>query len=230
MHDAVRRVVALGEIRRAEAEARLAPGASPRAAASPGVAWSVAQLLDALVARGALDEAGESCVTTPSTRSAPPSFPLALFLTARADLDLARGHPAAALTDARAAGDLVSATITNPACCRWRSAAALALAALDRGAEARELAEGELADARRFGIRDAEGAALRTLGLVTGGREGYMALRTRSRCSRAPRAGSSTRVRCSSWALPCDAPAYGPRRVRCCATRSTQRRASERAV
>ena len=39
------------------------------------------------------------------------------------------------------------------------------------------MAEDELADARRFGIRDAEGAALRTLGLVAGGAEGLEALR-----------------------------------------------------
>lgn len=39
------------------------------------------------------------------------------------------------------------------------------------------MVEDELADARRFGILDAEGAALRTLGLVFGGAEGLEALR-----------------------------------------------------
>ena len=44
----------------------------------------------------------------------------------------------------------MSATISNPGCCGWRSSAALALAALDRGAEARAIVEDELADARRL--------------------------------------------------------------------------------
>ena len=39
------------------------------------------------------------------------------------------------------------------------------------------MVEDELADARRFGIPDAEGAALRTLGLVAGGAGGLEALR-----------------------------------------------------
>ena len=39
------------------------------------------------------------------------------------------------------------------------------------------MVEEELADARRFGIPDAEGTALRTLGLVAGGAEGLEALR-----------------------------------------------------
>lgn len=40
------------------------------------------------------------------------------------------------------------------------------------------MAEDELREARRFAIPDAEGIALRTLGLVTGGPEGLEALRT----------------------------------------------------
>ena len=39
------------------------------------------------------------------------------------------------------------------------------------------MVQDELADARRFDIPDAEGTALRTLGLVTGGTEGLEALR-----------------------------------------------------
>jgi DNA-binding CsgD family transcriptional regulator len=72
----------------------------------------------------------------------------------------------------------MSPTITNPACSGWRSPAALALAALDRRPEAREVAEAELSAARYFAIPDAEGVALRTLGLVAAGAEGLEALRT----------------------------------------------------
>src|SRR5205085_1748520 len=86
----------------------------------------------ALVARGALDEADELLAEGAAGLNPPPSFPLALLLTARANLHLAQGRPRAALNDARAAGDLVAARISNPACCGWRSAAALALAATQR--------------------------------------------------------------------------------------------------
>ncbi len=71
----------------------------------------------------------------------------------------------------------MSATIANPYCCDWRSAAALALAALQRPVPARAMAEEELVDARRFGVPEAEGASLRTLGLVIGGADGVGALR-----------------------------------------------------
>jgi DNA-binding CsgD family transcriptional regulator len=104
-------------------------------------------------------------------------LPVGLLLTARANLRLAQGRPTDALKDARAAGSLMSATISNPGCCGWRSSAALALAALGRDGEARAIVEDELADARRFGIPDAQGTALRTLGLVARGVAGLEALR-----------------------------------------------------
>jgi DNA-binding CsgD family transcriptional regulator len=166
----------LGEIRRAEAEARSGLELFEEGSGDSALAWGVAHLLNAVVARGALDEADE-LLARGVVASGPPTLPVALLLTARANLHLAQGRSRAALKDARAAGDLVSATIANPGCCGWRSPAALALGALGRGAEARAMAEDELADAHRFGIPDAEGAALRTLGLVAGGAEGVETLR-----------------------------------------------------
>jgi DNA-binding CsgD family transcriptional regulator/exonuclease VII small subunit len=129
------------------------------------------------MASGALDEAEQLAESAPIRPGAPPTFPLALLLTSRANLHLARGRISAALTDAQAAGDLVAPAISNPGCLGWRAPAALALAALERGEEARALADAELADARRFGVADAEGSALRTVGLVAGGAEGLEALR-----------------------------------------------------
>src|SRR2546423_10895757 len=167
----------LGEIRRAEAEARFGLEQFEEGSGEPGLAWGVANLMNALVARGALDEADELAGRGTVGPGAPPTFGLALLLAARANLHLARGRYSAALDDARATGDLVSPTISNPGCVDWRSPTALALAALERRDEARETAESELADARRFGIPDAEGAALRTLGLVVGGAYGLEALR-----------------------------------------------------
>ena len=166
----------LGEIRRAEAEARLGFDTFEEGSGEPGVAWCVAHLLDALLARGALDEAAELVGRDLVAASAAPTLPVALLHTSLAHFHNARGHPEAALREAWAAGRLVSATISNPYCCDWRSAAALALGALGRDDEARAVAEDELVDARRFGVAEAEGASLRTLGIVARGAVGVQAL------------------------------------------------------
>jgi DNA-binding CsgD family transcriptional regulator len=167
----------LGDIRGAEADARLALALFEVGSGEPGVAWCVAHLLDALVARGALDDAEELVARFGPPTRGEPTLPLALLRTSLAHFHLARGIPTAALREATAAGELVSATIANPYCCDWRGARALALAALERGDEAAATAAAELADARTFGVPTAIGAALRTLGLVTGGAEGVGMLR-----------------------------------------------------
>ena len=167
----------LGEIRRAEAEARLALSLFEEGSGEPGIAWCVAHLLDALLARGGLEEAAELVQRELVPAAAAPTLPVALLHTSLAHYHLTCGQPDAALREARAAGRLVSDTIANPYCCEWRSAAALALAALGRRDDARALAEAELADARRFGVAESEGASLRTLGVVIGGANGIEALR-----------------------------------------------------
>jgi DNA-binding CsgD family transcriptional regulator len=167
----------LGDIRGAEADARLALDLFEVGSGEPGIAWCVAHLLDALVARGALDDAEELVDRFGPPTGAEPTLPLALLRTSLAHFHLARGIPTAALREATAAGELVSATIANPYCCDWRSARALALAGLDRGDEAARTAAAELASARTFGVPMAIGASLRTLGLVTGGAQGVEMLR-----------------------------------------------------
>jgi DNA-binding CsgD family transcriptional regulator/tetratricopeptide (TPR) repeat protein len=167
----------LGEIRRAEAEARAGLELFEEGSGESAFAWGAAHLLNALVARGALEEGDELLRRGIVGPSPPPTLPVGLLLTARANLHLAQGRCTDALKDTRAAGNLMSATISNPWCCGWRSSAALALAALGRDAEARAMVEDELGDARRFGIPDAEGAVLRTLGLVVRGATGVEALR-----------------------------------------------------
>src|SRR6202012_5171027 len=98
----------------------------------PGVAWCVAHLLDALLARGDLREAAELVNRDLVPASAAPTLPFALLRTSLAYFYLAQGQPEAALRESTAAGQLVSATITNPYCCDWRSPAALGLAAPGR--------------------------------------------------------------------------------------------------
>ena len=167
----------LGEISRAEAEARRGLEVFTEGSGEAGLAWSVAHLMHALLARGAAEEADTLDSRHSTQIGAPDSLPLALLLAARANLHLARGRAADALAAALAAGDLVSPAIGNPACVGWRTPAALALSALGRREEARAMAEAELHEARRFGVPDAVGVALRTSGRVAGGRDGVELLR-----------------------------------------------------
>ena len=94
----------MGEIRRAEAEARLALRIFEEGSGEPGVAWCVSHLLDALLARGDLDEASELVERDVVAASAAPTLPDALLRTSLAHFHLAEGRPDAALREARAAG------------------------------------------------------------------------------------------------------------------------------
>jgi DNA-binding CsgD family transcriptional regulator len=162
----------LGDVRAAEADARLALELFEDGSGAPGLAWCASHLLDALVARGAMAEADELAGRFAATSWAAPKLPDALWRTSLAHFRLTRGEAKAALQEATAAGELVSTRISNPYCCDWRTAKALALLMLGRRPEAVVTAEGQLEDARRFGIAAATGAALRTLGMVVGGGEG----------------------------------------------------------
>src|SRR5262249_10847295 len=95
----------LGEVRRPEAEARSGHELMTEGSGVPALAWGEAHLINALLARGALDEAEELAGRGTIGPSAPPTFSVALLLTAQANLHLARGRASAALRDARAAGE-----------------------------------------------------------------------------------------------------------------------------
>ena len=85
----------------------------------------------------------------------------------------------------------------------YLDATSLARSALGRRDAARPMAEEELADARRFGVPDAEGASLRTLGLVIGGVDGIELLRQSvAALERWPQAPSV-----ATWAIGRSAPA-----------------------
>jgi len=102
----------------------------------------------------------------------------ALFLSGRGRVSAARGESQAALDDQLAAGEqLERSHIVNPSPLPWRSDAALAASALGEHDRALELAEEELALARRFGARRPIGVSLRALGLVSGGEAGIELLR-----------------------------------------------------
>ncbi|HEX8104966.1 MAG TPA: AAA family ATPase, partial [Solirubrobacteraceae bacterium] len=165
----------LGELRRAESEARFGFGQFADVGGESGFVWTFACLTDVLVARGAVAEAEEVLAGLPPRAAV--TFGHAHLLVSSAGLHLALGRPSLALQDALKAGEMVMPAITNPAACAWRAAATLALLALDRRDEARAMAEQELADARRFAFPLVEGGALRSLGLATGGAEGVELLR-----------------------------------------------------
>lgn len=132
-----------------------------------------AVVLDIHRERGRLDEADELLGRPWLHDAIRHDFGSAFLLDRRGRLHLAAGRPAEALDDFRACGDLLDAfgarSCAFPA---WRPGAAAALVALGRVDEARELAEEQLVDARRFGAAPLLGTSLRTLAVSVGGAEG----------------------------------------------------------
>ena len=161
----------------AEADARAAVEAVPdqRAMIMP-LAFGV--LSEVLVQRGMLDEAAATLAQAGADGTLPESFEVFPLLSARAMLRLAEGDFRAAAADALGSGRALEAVgFRNPALARWRGQAALALLAAGEAADARRLAEEELALARRWGSARPIGRALRVLGLARGGKAGLALLR-----------------------------------------------------
>jgi DNA-binding CsgD family transcriptional regulator len=159
-----------GEVAAAVVEARLGFDLLGEAAAdgtSSGRLWAFANLLESLLAAGQQAEAevvlaageGEGVFDGPA------SYARALAFGGRGRLRLSQGRPGEALEDALASAEL---TPPNPAARPWRSDAATALQALDRGAEGAELAAEELAAARAFAVPHAIAPALRALARCSG--------------------------------------------------------------
>ena len=96
----------------------------------------------------------------------------AMLLNARARVHLARGNPAGALRDLLVTGHLLSEAGVATRPIPWRSEAALAARATGDDRQARQLAAAQLVVARRSGTGRHVGMALRTQGLVVGGRQG----------------------------------------------------------
>jgi len=100
----------------------------------------------------------------------------ALLRLVRGRLLYRRGRRAAAVTDLRAAGKiLTSLRFRNQFPCRWRSPLARALGP-EATDQARTLLEDELADARALGLLRDEGVALREAGCLEGGARGIQLL------------------------------------------------------
>jgi DNA-binding CsgD family transcriptional regulator len=120
------------------------------------------------VARGELEQAEAALAELGEGRQYP-GFPNSVVAVARAELAMARGDASGALTHFVRAGDEFPYS-------GWRPGAARAHLVLGERAPAIELAEEELARARRFGAPRALGIALRVAGLAHGGTRGLTLL------------------------------------------------------
>ncbi len=135
-------------------------------------------LTEALLERGELEEASQLLEAHGFNGPLPDIFGLNHLLEARGRLRLAQNHVDEGIADLKECGRrLVADHFTNPAVVAWRASLAPALAAAGAGAEARELAETEVAAAREFEVPRELGMAMRARGLVQGGREGIESLR-----------------------------------------------------
>ena len=145
-----------------------------------GMAFAVPSALyfgvDALIERPELADVAALA----GTITLPPDFARtasgAILREVRGRLALAQADFGTARAELQAAADTYEELhLLNPGTC-WRSALALAMAAEDPG-QARRLAGSELADARRAGLPRPAGIALRTRGMLEGGKGGLRDLR-----------------------------------------------------
>ena len=157
--------VRAGEIRDAEADARLAFEYKLPVSPAPAMLWCLSFLVEALVEADDLAGADE-VLTTARQQAAPPDGALAapLLLQGRARLRLAQHRPEDALADARAAAaraDELGAC--HPVFASWRAEAAEALVTLGEITEAHRLAHEQLELSEQLGTPGARGSALRVL-------------------------------------------------------------------
>jgi ATP/maltotriose-dependent transcriptional regulator MalT len=139
---------------------------------------SVGALVQAFVERGKFDAAETVLAEHNLTEALGASPQYGELALARSALRLATGRPEDAHRDALAARPFTDHRgIRNPVLAPWRSRAALALIALGRPAEARQLAQDELEIAEAADIPSAIGVARRTLALTAGGDETVRLLR-----------------------------------------------------
>ena len=123
--------------------------------------WSGALLACARLELADLD--GARAAIAAGMRGDPALLPHGFLLHARGELALTAGDAAGALRDFTAAGTHLRErySLDTPGVLPWRSGAAMALAAQGEGARGFELAQVELADARRSRAPHAVGRALR---------------------------------------------------------------------
>ena len=172
-----------------------------------GVPLATALLIRSLVESGDLDAAEQALSDSGIGDELRPGLTGNFLLEARALLRLAQGRPRDGLNDLLEFGRRHEQWGgANPLASRWRSRAALALAALDDRAEARRMAADDLERAERWGAATGIGIALHASGAgrdrepvgraadAGGRRPGAIALAARARARpRRPRRGAAAR-------------------------------------
>jgi DNA-binding CsgD family transcriptional regulator len=134
---------------------------------------AVAFLADALVEQGKLSEAYRAFAEADMLGDLHANMLFQPALYSRGELRIAQGNLSDGVKDLLEGGRRAKeAGRTTPAFRPWRSAAALALARLERVDEADALITEELELARRFGAPRCLGIALRAAGLRSGGERG----------------------------------------------------------
>ncbi|MGI5380814.1 ATP-binding protein [Streptomyces sp. CA-251387] len=167
-----------GQLSEAECDARESLRLAALSAVSVGSYFADSFLAETLTEQGRLDEAEQALAEIGVTTATNPEGPTYVAWTILVRLQRLHGDHEAALDAAQRAREACDAYgIRNPALCGWRSEAALALHALDRREEARDMATEELALARQWGAPRTLGRALRVSGLVIGGSKGLDLLR-----------------------------------------------------
>jgi DNA-binding CsgD family transcriptional regulator len=140
--------------------------------------WLVAPLVDALVERGAVEEAQHWVTATGLEADWPQILGFSFLLDSLGRLRLAQGRVPEAVRILRECSTRQRAWgIRNPGFIPWRVSLALALARTGRRGEALELCDEEVHFAREFRVAREEGMALRALAEVTGGADAVPLLR-----------------------------------------------------
>ena len=166
----------LGALPEADTAARVAQRVMQEGDFAPGLPFALAVRADVAIEAGQLDEARALLELLPADPG-PPGVGTVLVPAAWGRLHLAAGRPAEALAAFQTCADMFSAEvwgldIRDVGYVHARSGAAAALLLVGDRDQACRLADAEVADARRFGVRRALGVALRSAGLAHGGGEG----------------------------------------------------------
>ncbi|WP_354637867.1 ATP-binding protein [Kitasatospora camelliae] len=171
----------LGRVLRAETDATASLAAIARVGVDPHSSHAVAPvtvLIDAMLKQGRVAEADACLERSGLAGDLDGHWINDYALLVRGRLRAAQGRPAEALADFLHCGRRsCDRAMPGPWLLPWRSEAALTHAALGDAEAARALAAEELELARDFDVPEVIGAALRAVGLVTGGPEGLDTLR-----------------------------------------------------
>jgi DNA-binding CsgD family transcriptional regulator len=158
-----------GALAHAEADARTALELLTAHEIHLGTAFALALLVEALVEEGEIEAAGRALRDSGLGDEIPAGLATNDLLAARGRLRLAEGRTREGLDDLLEFGrrdELWGGA--SPLASRWRSRAALALAALGDGEGARWMARDDLERARRWGAASGIGVALSAAALVEG--------------------------------------------------------------